>query len=120
MPWQQYRNSWPQPGRNNFQDMRFIIKTLHGLEGVLAEELQELGMKSVQPGLRSVEFTGGLEELYKANVGLRTALRILCELKEFRASHPDTLYREIYDMEWENWFTCKKSIAVDSVVNFPV
>ena len=46
-------------------DMRFIAKTLHGLEQVLADEMQALGMKSVNPGRRLVSFSGDLEDLYK-------------------------------------------------------
>lgn len=97
--------------------MRFIIKTLHGLEQVLADEMQGLGMKDIQPGKRSVSFSGGLEDLYKANYGLHTALRILHELNQFQVTHPDKLYRQIYEMEWERWFTYKRTIAVDSVVS---
>jgi len=90
---------------------------LHGLEQVLADEMQGLGMKDIQPGKRSVSFSGGLEDLYKANYGLHTALRILHELNQFQVTHPDKLYRQIYEMEWERWFTYKRTIAVDSVVS---
>ena len=97
--------------------MEFIVKTLHGLEKVLADEMLELGMEDILPGRRSVSFSGGMEHLYKANYSLRTALRILNILAEFKASHPDQLYKEIYNMEWEKWFSYKRTIAVDSVVS---
>jgi len=97
--------------------MKFIVKTLHGLENVLADEMRELGINDIHPGRRAVSFSGGLEHLYKANYGLRTAIRILNILDEFQVSHPDKLYKEIYNMEWERWFSYKRTIAVDSVVS---
>ena len=96
--------------------MRFIAKTLHGLEEVLVAEMRELGMKDIRPGKRSVSFSGGMEDLYRANYGLRTALRILCPVSEFSATNPDQLYKLISKIEWENWFSYKRTIAVDSVV----
>ena len=50
---------------------------MQGLEDVLAEEIALLGGENIEPGRRMVSFTGDKELLYKANLQLRTALRIL-------------------------------------------
>jgi putative N6-adenine-specific DNA methylase len=64
--------------------MKWIAKTVQGLEAVLAEELQELGAEAVEPLIRAVSFEGGQELMYRANLELRTALRILTPIHSFR------------------------------------
>ncbi len=95
--------------------MKMIAKTLMGLEEVLARELRELGMKGVSVGRRMVEFEGGREEMYRANFCLRTATRVLCPIREFRAHSADDVYREVYAMPWEKYIDEGRTFAVDSV-----
>ena len=56
-------------------------KTFYGLEEVLAEELRNLGAMRVQAARRAVSFYGDKGFMYKANLGLRTALSILVTIK---------------------------------------
>ena len=57
--------------------MQLLAKTLHGLEGVLAEELRQLGATKIEERKRAVAFEGDLKLMYRANLELRTAIRIL-------------------------------------------
>ena len=61
-----------------------LAKTLFGLEDILAGELKEIGAKDIKTSNRLVSFSGDMEMLYKANICLRTAGRILVPLKTFR------------------------------------
>ena len=59
------------------QNFKMIAKTQLGLEEVLAEELRQLGAQEVTVLNRAVSFVGDLGFMYKANLCLRTAIRIL-------------------------------------------
>jgi putative N6-adenine-specific DNA methylase len=93
-----------------------IAKTFQGLEEVLAKELIELGANDVQIGRRMVSFTGDKAMMYKANFCLRTAIRILKPIKQFKASDADEIYNALKPFEWECYMDINTSFAVDSVV----
>ena len=73
-------------------EFEMIAKTFQGMEGVLAEELRQIGATNVEEGRRMVSFTGDKAVLYKANFCCRTALRILKPIYKFLASDADELY----------------------------
>ena len=54
--------------------MKFVAKTLYGLEKVLAEELISLGAVNVHVVNRAVLFKGDMGLLYRVNYCARTAL----------------------------------------------
>lgn len=98
--------------------MRFelIAKTMQGLEEVLAKEIIDLGGDQVQIGRRMVSFTGDQTLLYKANLHLRTAVRILKPILSFNAKDPDEVYEQIRKIQWENYFSPDQTFAIDTVV----
>jgi len=98
--------------------MRFelIAKTMQGLEEVLAKEIIDLGGDQVQIGRRMVSFTGDQKLLYKANLHLRTAVRILKPILSFTAKNPDEVYNQIRKIEWENYFSPDQTFSIDTVV----
>ena len=59
------------------RDFKMVATTLFGLEGVLSNELKKLGAQDVKEAVRSVSFRGDKGFMYKANIALRTAIRIL-------------------------------------------
>ncbi|HMO38361.1 MAG TPA: THUMP domain-containing protein [Saprospiraceae bacterium] len=93
--------------------MKIIVKTLHGLEPVLAEEIRKIGGQAIRVGRRAVECEGDLRLLYRANLELRTALRVLVHLADFRADSPDELYRKISRIAWQEHLSIDKTFAVD-------
>ena len=62
-----------------------LAKTMFGLEEILAEELRKLGAQNVKPMNRAVSFKGDKGFMYKANLNLRTALRVLKPIAHFQA-----------------------------------
>ncbi len=95
---------------------KMIAKTLHGLEPVLAKEIEALGAENVEIGRRMVAFEGDKAMLYKANFRLRTALRILKPIKTFKAKDPDELYEILYNFDWSSIMRSEQTFAIDTVV----
>ena len=96
---------------------RMVAKTFSGLEEVLRDELIALGALNVEIGMRMVEFEGDLEMMYKTNLCLRTALRILKPIFTFEAHDPDELYDAVRDLPWEEYLSPDTTFAIDSTVH---
>ena len=61
---------------------KYFVVTAPGLENICARELTNLGIQPIKKIRGGVEFQGGLQELYLANLWLRSASRILVRLGE--------------------------------------
>jgi putative N6-adenine-specific DNA methylase len=96
--------------------MKFVAKTLFGLEKVLAEELAILGAKSISQANRAVLFEGDIRLLYRVNYMLRTALSVLMPVKEFWIKSADDLYRKCMQIEWDNYMDVGNTFSVTPVV----
>ncbi len=95
-----------------------VAKTIYGLENILAKELKDLGALDITTQNRSVKFWGDKELLYKANIHLRTASRILVPLTTFTISSRDDYYENIRDINWLDLFSNDQTFAIDALVNF--
>jgi putative N6-adenine-specific DNA methylase len=98
------------------EKFEMIAKTQQGLEDVLAEELRAIGAEEVKPILKGVSFVGNTEMMYKANIQLRTALRILKPIYTFKARTEDELYGQAKKFDWTSVIDVSHKFAVDSVV----
>ncbi len=96
--------------------MKLIAKTFHGLEDVLAEEIQGIGAQDVNKVNRAVEFEGDKEILYKANLHLRTAIRILVPIHKFEAKDDIQLYEGVKKFDWSKIMDVNQTLAIDPVV----
>lgn len=99
---------------NNF---KMIAKTLFGFEEILAQELRNLGAQKVETGVRMVSFYGDKGFMYKANIALRTALKILKPIKEFRVFNKQSLYKGIQSIDWTDFLSNNKTFVIDTTVN---
>lgn len=98
-----------------FDNQQFIAKTLHGLENVLAEELAELGATEITTLKRAVRFTGDTRLLYRANLELRTALRVLVPIHRFEARSERQFYEGMQAVNWSFWMEVSQTLATDAV-----
>ncbi|MEP0365799.1 MAG: THUMP domain-containing protein [Cyclobacteriaceae bacterium] len=96
--------------------MKILIKTMHGLEEILAGEIREIGGQNITPLKRSVACEGNLEFLYKANMHLRTALKILVPIYKFTARNEEQLYNEVYKFDWSQYLNNSQTFAIDNTV----
>ena len=95
------------------QDTSFLAKTFYGFEPLLEKELRKLGAKNIKSINRAVSFEGDLGFLYKANLSLRTALRILMPIGRFSVKNQTDLYRAIDRIDWSKWFSAEQSFIID-------
>jgi putative N6-adenine-specific DNA methylase len=100
--------------------VKILAKTLEGLEQVLADEIKALGGTEILILKRAVQYVGDRHLLYKSNIMLRTALRILVVKKEFVALNEQQLYRQMFDIPWETIMNLNDTFAIDSTVNSEV
>lgn len=102
---------------NHKGDFEMKVTTFFGLEEVLAKELQQLGGRDVTVFKRGASVTGDIGFLYKANLCLHTALKILVPIGKFEASAEQELYDNIKLIEWEKFISVTDSIMIESVLN---
>ncbi len=102
------------------ENFRMVAKTLFGFEELLSKELTQLGAREVKSGVRNVSFVGDKGFMYKANLALRTATKILKPIHTFRIRSEKDLYDQVYRMDWSNYLKSSGSIAVDSTLNSTV
>jgi putative N6-adenine-specific DNA methylase len=102
---------------NNTEKYEMIAKTFSGLEPVLAKELEEIGAKNITPGRRMVSFIGDNKCMYKANIFLRTAMRVLKPIYSTTIKTQDDFYNYLRNIEWEKHMNLHHSFAIDSVIN---
>jgi len=98
-------------------NFKMVATTIFGLEEVLATELTNLGAQDVEIGVRNVSFTGDKGFMYKANMALRTAIRILKPIKRFKVHDEDDLYKKIQTIDWEREMSVDSTFAIGAVVN---
>lgn len=91
----------------------YFATCARGLEPVLGRELAELGASEVSAGRGGVAFRGDAALLYRANLGLRTAVRVLRPVLEAEARSPDALYDAVRAVDWSEFLTPDHTLAVD-------
>ena len=99
---------------NNF---KMVAKTLFGFEELLAKELTQLGAQAVKVGVRHVSYLGDKGFMYKANMGLRTAIKILKPIATFKVINETELYNKINALPWEDYLKSDGTLAVGATLN---
>ncbi|WP_235296121.1 THUMP domain-containing class I SAM-dependent RNA methyltransferase [Portibacter marinus] len=97
--------------------MELVAKTMAGLEEILADELRAIGAEEIEIGQRAVTFFGDKEVMYRANLELRTALRILMPISRFRARNENDLYSGVKRVYWDRYIRKDQTIAVNSAIS---
>lgn len=95
---------------------KIVAKTLAGLEEILAKEIEQLGGSNIAIGNRMVSFVGDKQLLYKTNLWVRTALRIIKPIEQFDACDPDELYAQIKAIDWSKYVAEGQTIAIDNTI----
>lgn len=99
------------------RNFKLVAKTLFGFEPILAKELRNLGASNVKEGVRNVSFEGDLGFTYKANLCLRTAIKVLKPITSFKVFDENQLYQRIFDIDWPSIFDSDKTFAFNATVN---
>ena len=83
--------------------IEFVFPCLFGLESVVAFEAKSLGLTDVTSENGRVRAKGEANDIPKANVGLRTAERVLICLNEFEAYSFEDLFQGVKRIDWKEW-----------------
>src|SRR4051812_25684313 len=91
----------------------YFATCARGFESVLARELAGLGAADIEPGRGGVTCRGDAALLYRANLWLRTAVRVLRPLLDADAFSTDELYDAVRSLDWAEFLTPDHTLAVD-------
>jgi len=98
-------------------DFEMKVTTFFGLEEILSSELQKLGGKNVSVFKRGASVTGDIGFLYKINLCLHSALKVLVPLTGFTAESEQQLYDKVKEIPWEKFISVTDRIMIESVLN---
>jgi putative N6-adenine-specific DNA methylase len=91
----------------------YFATCARGLEPILARELTALGAAAVEPGRGGVHFRGSIPLLYRANLWLRTAVRVLWPVLRAEVRSADELYEAVRTLDWGQYLRVDQTLAVD-------
>src|SRR5438128_1826359 len=91
----------------------FFATCARGIEPILTGEFRDLGAGDVEPGRGGVHFSGGRSTLYRANLWLRTAIRVLWPILQAPVHSPEELYEAVSGIDWSRYLTPDHTLAVD-------
>ncbi len=96
--------------------MNLFVSCLPGLEEVLAQEIESLGYTPTKGRAGCFVPYEGMTQIYKLNLHLRTASRVLLALASFRCRDKNDLYKGAKEINWYTWFKGSPTFAIDSFV----
>ena len=85
------------------QTFTFIIPALMGVESLVAHELKKLGLVDVRAENGRVLCRGGMADIPRINLNLRTGARVLICLGEFEARSFEDLFQGTAALPWEDY-----------------
>ena len=93
--------------------MELFLVATPGLEAPLADELRALGYApEIQPG--GVTFTGGWPDVWRVNLQIRGATRLLARIGAFRAMHPAQLDKRARRFPWADWLRPDMPVRIEA------
>ncbi len=98
------------------ENFNMIAKTFFGFEEILEKELYQLGAQKIVKGTRMVSFYGDKGFMYKANLALRTALKILKPISQFKAHNEEKLYQGIQSIDWSRHLTNHQTFLIETTL----
>lgn len=85
------------------RSLQFVIPALLGTESLVAGELKRLGLVEVRAENGRVLCEGGLADIPRINVNLRTGARVLLALGQFPARSFEELFQGTEGLPWEDY-----------------
>ena len=103
-----------EPTSTSFE---IFLVTLPGLEDYLFAEACEQGFKKPKQISGGVLIQGGWSEVWRANLVLRGASKVLARIGEFRAHHLAQLDKHARNFPWGDFLTTGPSVKVEVSTN---
>ena len=92
--------------------IQLVATCLFGLEKLLGEEIDALGLKRVETIDGRVTFEGELADIPRANIFLRTAERIYIKMGSFPAKTFEELFEGTRNIPWERYISRNDAFPV--------
>lgn len=92
--------------------LKYVSPCHFGLESVLAGELKRMGADNVVAHNGRVTFSGDYSIMARANIGLRTAERVLIELGTFKAQSFEDLFQGVLRIPAEDFIGSRDAFPV--------
>lgn len=102
---------------NTNHNLDIVVSTHYGFESYLSNELTALGAQDINIHNRAVSCKGDMELVYTINYCSRLALKVLIKIASFEVPDANTMYEEIYDIEWDNYLLPNGTVAINSICN---
>lgn len=96
-------------------EYRLFATAAKGLEGLLLQELTDLGFADVKEKRAGVYFSADLAGAYRACLWSRLASRILLPLATVPAATPEALYQGVQSIDWSKHLSARGSLSVHFV-----
>ncbi len=93
-----------------------FISCIPGLEEALGKEVEGLGFTYTKGRAGVFVPYTGMEDVYRLNLNLRIASRVLLPLAEFRCRDKNDLYKGALAVNWYPYFKKMPTFAIDSFV----
>lgn len=90
----------------------YFAACTRGLEPALEAELRALSARDLVVRKGGVAFHGDRALAYRANLWLRSAIRVQEELVDAPAHDRDGLYEAVHGLPWERWISPDQTLAV--------
>lgn len=103
----------PRPAQPPDREFNCFAAVPRGAEELTARELAEMGIAGAQLLRGGVSFVTDRAGLYRANLWLRCASRVLVTLATFPCSSPQELYQGVHAIPWQEIITPAMTLAVD-------
>ncbi len=92
----------------------YFVTCAPGLERILYAEVKALRLAKAEQQVGGVLFHGTTEDAWRANLWLRTAVRVLMRVARFEARTGDELHAAASAVEWSRFLAPEGSLVVDA------
>ncbi|MFZ2290526.1 MAG: THUMP domain-containing protein, partial [Halopseudomonas yangmingensis] len=101
------------------ETLEYFVTCPKGIEGLLLDELRQLGADSARETVAGVSLQGDLELGYRICLWSRLANRVLLVLSRFAAEDAAGLYAGVQGIDWREHLAPDGSLAVDFTGSLP-
>lgn len=98
---------------------RILVTCAKGIPPYLREEVRALGYPVLDEKPAGILTEGTLDDCMKLNLWLRTAQRVLFEIRAFQARDADAMYKQLVEIPWEEHIREDGYVSISSSVENP-
>ncbi len=99
---------------NTHKDFEIFLATAPGLESLLYDEVRTKGFKGAKAIPGGVTIQGGWPEVWRANLWIRGASRVLARIASFQVLHLSQLDKRVREIEWSEILNPQTSFRVEA------